>query len=46
LELAIINFSHHEKIVVEKSEIKEYKVGRKNKIKVPYNESCQIYVYP
>jgi len=34
-------FSHYEKLAMEKSEIKEYKVVRKKKRKVPYDESCQ-----
>ncbi|KAL4092295.1 hypothetical protein QTP88_026820 [Uroleucon formosanum] len=34
-------FSHYEKLAMEKSEIKEYKVVRKKKRKIPYDESCQ-----
>ncbi|KAE9525979.1 hypothetical protein AGLY_013921 [Aphis glycines] len=35
-------FSHHEKLAMEKSEIKEYKVVRKKKRKVPYDESYSL----
>jgi len=34
-------FSYYEKLAMEKSEIKEYKVVRKKKRKVLYDESCQ-----